>query len=136
MVEVKSLPAQPIEVVHGHATRATLPAEIRTLFGQFYAEPKPGRGLNIIYYPSCVDGKMQIACGTLVEQGGNDATPAGTVATAVHIGPYNQMHPAHNAIHQWAKENNQPLAGPSWEIYGHWTDDPAALRTDIYYLLA
>jgi effector-binding domain-containing protein len=46
------------------------------------------------------------------------------------------MHPAHNAIHQWAKENNQPLAGPSWEIYGHWTDDPAALRTDIYYLLA
>ena len=135
-VELKSLPAQPIEVVRGVATRATLPAEIRTLFGQFYAETKPGRGLNIVYYPSCVDGKMEIACGTLVEQGGNDATPAGTVATTLYFGPYNQMKPAHHAIHQWVKDNNRRLAGPSWEIYGHWTDDPAALRTDIFYLLA
>ncbi len=27
------------------------------------------------------------------------------------------------------------LAGPSWEVYGHWHEDPAQLKTDIYYLL-
>ncbi len=138
-VEVKQVPAQPIEAVHGNATRATLPANIRALFHQFYTEttvPKADRGLNVIYYPSCVDGTMEIACGVLVEQGGNDATPAGAVATAVHMGPYDRMKPAHDAIHQWAKAHNRPLAGPSWEIYGHWTDDPASLRTDIFYLLA
>jgi len=27
------------------------------------------------------------------------------------------------------------FAGPNWEIYGHWTDDPAQLRTDVFYLL-
>ena len=28
------------------------------------------------------------------------------------------------------------LAGASWEVYGHWSDDPAAVRTDVFYLVA
>ncbi len=138
-VEVKQLPAQLIEAVHGHTTQANLPASIRALFQQFYTEttvPKADRGLNVILYSSYINGGFDIACGVLVEQGGNAATPAGTVATTVHIGPYDRMKPAHDAIHEWAKAHNRPLAGPSWEIYGHWTDDPANLRTDIFYLLA
>jgi hypothetical protein len=134
-VELKSLPAQQIEAVRGLATMATLSANIRALFNQLYSEPKPGRGLNIVLYPGSVDGEFEIACGVLVEQGGNAATPAGTVATTVYFGPYPQMKPAHHAIHQWVKDNGRRLAGPSWEIYGHWTDDPASLRTDIFYLL-
>jgi hypothetical protein len=114
---------------------ATLPADIRALFDKLYAEPKPGRGLNIVLYPGSVGGEFEIACGVLVDHGGNASTPAGTVATTVHIGPYNQMKPAHEAIHQWARDNNRQLAGPSSEIYGHWSDDPANLRTDIFYLL-
>jgi hypothetical protein len=31
------------------------------------------------------------------------------------------------------------LAGPSWEVYGHWLDewnsDPRKIRTDVFYLL-
>ena len=27
------------------------------------------------------------------------------------------------------------LAGPNWEVYGHWHDDPSQLRTDVFYLL-
>jgi hypothetical protein len=31
------------------------------------------------------------------------------------------------------------LAGPNWEIYGHWQNewnkDPSQIRTDVYYLL-
>jgi effector-binding domain-containing protein len=27
------------------------------------------------------------------------------------------------------------LAGPRWEIYGHWREDPSELETEIYYLL-
>jgi hypothetical protein len=50
------------------------------------------------------------------------------------------MHGAHDAIHQWCKANGRTFAGPSWEVYGHWTDecnrDPSKIRTDIYYLLA
>jgi len=46
------------------------------------------------------------------------------------------MKPAHVAIHNWAREKGYKLARPSWEVYGHWNDDPAKLRTDIFYLIA
>jgi effector-binding domain-containing protein len=63
------------------------------------------------------------------------ATPAGTVATVTHMGPYQQLAAAHAALRQWCQDHHRNLAGPSWEIYGHWNDDPAKVRTDIFYLL-
>ncbi|HTP18344.1 MAG TPA: hypothetical protein VMJ65_01995 [Solirubrobacteraceae bacterium] len=27
------------------------------------------------------------------------------------------------------------LAGPRWEIYGHWREDPNELETEIFWLL-
>jgi hypothetical protein len=136
IVEVKHIPEQPIAVVHGRATAANLSARIRELFDQFYAGFKGGRGLNVVLYnPSTVAGEFAIACGVQLEQGGNAVTPQGTVATTVYMGPYDQMKPAHAAIHAWARENGRQFAGTSWEVYGHWSDDPAKLRTDIFYLL-
>jgi effector-binding domain-containing protein len=67
------------------------------------------------------------------------ATPAGAVATAVHFGPYQRLHEAHHAIREWCAHHGYPLAGPNWEIYGHWIDawnsNPSEIRTDVYYLL-
>ena len=67
------------------------------------------------------------------------ATPAGAVATAVHFGPYNRLHEAHEAIRQWCADHGYTPAGPNWEIYGHWTDecnsDSSKIRTDVFYLL-
>ncbi|HZZ77072.1 MAG TPA: GyrI-like domain-containing protein [Gemmataceae bacterium] len=67
------------------------------------------------------------------------ATPAGRVATATHFGPYHQLATSHQAIRQWCVANGHALAGPSWELYGHWLhewcDDPSKIRTDVYYLL-
>jgi effector-binding domain-containing protein len=63
------------------------------------------------------------------------ATPGGTVATAVHIGPYQKLGAAHSAVRAWCKENNRTLAGPNWEVYGDWNEDPEQLRTDVFYLL-
>jgi effector-binding domain-containing protein len=67
------------------------------------------------------------------------ATPAGLVASVTHLGPYQHMRAAHDAIHAWCKAENQKIAGPSWEIYGHWQPEwdanPSLIRTDIFYLL-
>jgi len=27
------------------------------------------------------------------------------------------------------------VAGVTWEVYGDWHDDPAQVRTDVYFLL-
>jgi effector-binding domain-containing protein len=68
------------------------------------------------------------------------ATPAGRVASVVHFGPYQQLGMAHQAIRDWCSAGNLQLAGPNWEIYGHWQNDwdadPSRIRTDVFYQLA
>ena len=66
--------------------------------------------------------------------------PAGEFATAVHFGPYSELHFAHQAIRDFCASQGCAVAGPNWEIYGHWDDawnsDPSKIRTDVFYLLA
>jgi hypothetical protein len=63
------------------------------------------------------------------------STPKGMVATATHIGPYDRLGETHEAIRKACEQQGRCFAGPSWEIYGHWTDDPSQLRTEVFYLL-
>jgi effector-binding domain-containing protein len=62
--------------------------------------------------------------------------PAGEAAMTVHVGPYDRLGDAHDAIHAWSAANGRALAGPRWEIYGDWHEDPARLETEVYWLLA
>jgi effector-binding domain-containing protein len=63
------------------------------------------------------------------------ALPAGEVAMTIHRGPYQDLRTAHDTVRQWCAAEGPTLAGPSWEIYGDWHDDPAELETEVYYLL-
>jgi effector-binding domain-containing protein len=63
------------------------------------------------------------------------AIPGGAVATVVHRGLYQKLSEAHAAVRRWCVEHDYALAGPNWEIYGDWTDNPDELRTDVCYLL-
>src|SRR6266576_2272857 len=66
------------------------------------------------------------------------SVPVGLVASTVHFGPYQKLRAAHAAIHEWCGRNGYELAGPKWEIYGHWlqewNNDPSKIRTDVFYL--
>ena len=62
-------------------------------------------------------------------------TPAGEVAVVVHVGSYDGIREAHEAIHRWKGSSGRVFAGKSWEIYGDWNEDPAKLETTIVYLL-
>jgi effector-binding domain-containing protein len=62
--------------------------------------------------------------------------PSGRAAHVTHIGPYDQMKLAYDAIDAWAPTSSDRITGPSWEVYGDWTDDVSKLETDIYFLLA
>jgi effector-binding domain-containing protein len=79
--------------------------------------------------------------GAFVDDGDvvRSAIPAGTAATTTHFGPYSGLGAAHDAVLEWCKSNGRQLAGPSWEIYGHWlpewNEDSSRIRTDVYYLL-
>ncbi|HKQ87974.1 MAG TPA: GyrI-like domain-containing protein [Candidatus Acidoferrales bacterium] len=103
-------------------------------------------GRHVALYWRIVDGQCDVEIGAEVSSpfpGVGDvyasATPAGEVASVIHFGPYNTLGPAHNAVQQWCKTQRLELAGPSWEVYGHWQDewnrDPSKIRTDIFYAL-
>jgi effector-binding domain-containing protein len=69
----------------------------------------------------------------------SSALPVGLVASTIHFGPYQKLRAAHAAVHEWCGQNGYELAGPKWEIYGHWLEewnhDPSKIRTDVFYLL-
>ena len=52
------------------------------------------------------------------------------------FGPYAPSGAAHEAVRQWCSAKNHRLAGPNWEVYGHWMDErntnPSRIRTDVY----
>ena len=113
---------------------------------QVYAAAKTGAilldGQNIFVYHPRPDGDLDVAF--CVGTGGPFnpigsveyiTTPAGTAATTTHWGEYGGLRGAHDALQAWCKANQKTPAGPSWEVYGHWSNNPAELRTDIYYLL-
>ena len=62
-------------------------------------------------------------------------TPGGEAAVAVHRGPYNRLHEAHDAIAKWMAANRRESAGHSWEIYGDPMPDPSETETTVVYLL-
>jgi effector-binding domain-containing protein len=65
------------------------------------------------------------------------STPGGTAAIVTHYGPYHTLGAAHEAVRTWCSANGRQLAGPNWEIYGHWQNEwntnPALIRTDVFY---
>ena len=104
---------------------------------------RPGHNLFLYHHPDHRGEPMEIDFGVQVSQPfehrGNVRcieTPAGEVASTVHVGPYDRLGGAHDAIHAWCSANGRKIGQASWEIYGDWTDDPARLETTIKYLLA
>ena len=100
---------------------------------------------NVVVYRSFdhATGVMTIDAGVQVEQPlpGNGTvvpvtTPGGLVATTVHLGPYQKLGDASSALHQFCSEHDHPIAGPTWEDYDHWTNDPTQLRTDVFVVIA
>lgn len=43
--------------------------------------------------------------------------PAGTVATCVYTGPYDQISPAYEELNRWIAEHHLQIAGAAYEMY-------------------
>ena len=146
-VRLEQLSSRPLAVVRRRASLQELakviPAACGTVWSVVRAQKIVGAGRHIAL---CWDDQINLEVGVELDTpfGGHgdvvgSATPAGAVATAMHFGPYGRLHEAHQAIRQWCANHGYTLAGPNWEIYGHWNDewnnDPAKIRTDVFYLV-
>jgi len=146
-IRLEQLTSLPLAVVRRRASLPELskviPDACGTVWNVVRAQKIPGAGRHVALY---WDDEFNLEVGVELEapfaghgEVVGSATPAGTVATAVHFGPYNQLPVAHQAIRRWCADHGYALAGPNWEIYGHWIhewcDDPSKIRTDVFYLL-
>jgi effector-binding domain-containing protein len=145
-VQVMQVGPQPIAVVRRRASSEQFATVVPEACGDVWKFirsaqiERPGR--NIAVYLDCEGEKINIEVGVEVTHSFTgdgevvcSATPAGTVATTVHMGPYDRLGDAHAVIREWCDDHHHKTSGPQWEIYGHWNDDPSKLRTDVFYLL-
>src|SRR4051812_26179519 len=155
-MEVRSNHPVRVEIAEPRAiaaVRARLPlADVPRRFAEYldpvYAASRSGAvrldGQNIFVYHPCAgpDGVIDVEFGvgatapfSPVGEVRYSALPAGEVAAATHWGDYAGLGDAHGAVIDWCRAHGRELAGPRWEGYGHWSDDPARRRTDVYHLL-
>jgi effector-binding domain-containing protein len=149
VVETLTVDGVPTAVRDGRTTRADLAATIRELLDDVWTHIRgrddlvPGPSV-VLYRGDFGEGLSDIEVGVQVERSFDGVSvsgvrcsvlPAGRVARALHLGPYDQMASTYDAITAWARDSAHTFAGPSWEVYGDWDDDPAKLRTEIYFLL-
>lgn len=58
--------------------------------------------------------------------------PAGPLAVTTHIGPYDQIAPAYEAVDEWIAAHDATPRGEPWEIYlSEPVGDPSTWRTDV-----
>jgi effector-binding domain-containing protein len=147
-VGLAQVPSRPAAIVRRQATLQQLPKVVPESCGVVWNALKAhgvrGAGRHLAVY---LDDQINLEVG--VEMDGPftgagevvaSAPPGGTVATTTHLGPYHLLGNAHRAIREWCQRHGHRMAGPNWEIYGHWRDewnnDPSQIVTDVFYLLA
>jgi effector-binding domain-containing protein len=142
--------AQPRQQQATAVARATLDvAEIGPWLGRVYGQAaacaqRQGAaiaGAPFARYHMLNPGRFTVEAGFPVSQPVTaegeiepSSLPGGRVATTVHIGPYDQMTPAYEALTRWVEEHAGRLAGDPWEVY--YSDpatqpDPATWRTEV-----
>ena len=149
VVSLRVATPRAIAAVRARLPLARVPAVFAEYLNQVYAAGRDGTALldgqNIfVYRPipgSSGEVDVEFGVGVKAPFSASGAVayselPTGAAATTTHWGDYARLGEAHAAVIAWCRAQQRDLAGPRWEIYGHWTDDPSRLRTDVYYLLA
>ncbi len=144
VVSTSIVASRPILAVRARLTVAELPTQIPALLHRVY-DAVAGQdlldGQNVVVYRGLGPAfDVEIGVGLKRATGPWEGlavteTPAGEAAHTTHWGEYSAIPRAHDAVFAWCIANERALAGPSWEVYGHWSDDPAGRRTDVYHLL-
>ena len=147
VVSVQVAAPRAFAAVRARLPIARVPTSFANYLNQVYAAARDGSiqldGQNIFVYRDGGAGdEVDVDFGVGVTQPFASAgsvtysqLPTGEVATTTHWGNYTGLGDAHAAVKAWCRANKREHTGTRWEVYGHWTDDPSQLRTDIFYLL-
>jgi effector-binding domain-containing protein len=146
-VRIQDVPSVPVAVIRRQAAPAELAKLVPECCGLVWSAARAQRakaGRHVAIYWNA-DIRLEVGVeleGPFVERDPVvlSATPGGVAAMATHFGPYSALGTAHDAVRTWCRTHGYRLAGPNWEIYGHWQQEwntnPALIRTDVFYQIA
>ena len=145
-ISVQQVAPRPLAAVRERMALRDVPSRFRPFLDQVYAAAKGGSivldGQNVFVYRATPSGLVDVEFGVGVAARFSPLgrvvcsdAPGGLVATTTHWGDYGALGAAHEAVVDWCRAEGHTLAGVSWEVYGHWSDDPATRRTDVFHLL-
>ena len=146
-VELLHLPSVQVAVVQRQVAPSELSRVVPECCGLVWNALRAQRitgGRNVAIY---WDSRIRLEAGvesnapfTETDDVALSATPSGPTVHAIHFGPYASLTRTHSAIQQWSEQHGHRLAGPNWEIYGHWlpewNESPSQIRTDVFYQVA
>ena len=146
VVEIHDVPPAPLAVLRHQVAPSDLARVVPESCGRVWktlqAQGIKGGRHVAVYWDAAIRLEVGVeVVGPFTEQDGvvRSSTPGGRVAVVTHLGPYADLGRAHAAVREWARTNNHRLAGPNWEIYGHWQDawhaNPSLIKTDVCYQL-
>ena len=142
--------ARPTVVVARETTWREFPSLWSSMLDEVYAVVKAAemdgaghgedRWQNVMFYKDDVPNvEVGVLAAGRFSGAGNvisSALPGGVTAAATHRGPYTGLDLTHRVIRDWCATHGRQLAGPRWEIYGHWREDPRELEAEVHYLLS
>jgi effector-binding domain-containing protein len=149
-IELKELAARPAVAIRDSAPLKGLGPAMRELYPVVWTflekrgiEPAgPSFGIYHSFSEKEVDFDAGFPVSEPVEGEGRVRAielPATRAAVTVHVGPYNTIGRAHDALDAWIHDQGQDHTEAVWEVYvvgpGD-TEDSASWRTEVVYPLA
>ena len=145
-ISVRRVAPRALASVHERMAVRDVPARFRSSLDQVYAAAKSHAialdGQNVFVYragpTSLADVDFGVGVAGPFAPVGRvvySQVSGGEVATTTHWGDYAALGAAHDAVVAWCHGHGHSLAGVSWEVYGHWSDNPAKRCTDVFHLL-
>lgn len=127
-IAVHDLASQPIISIRGRHAETEIPGFLARSFGLLFGHLKllgvdPAGPPFVIYHafgPAGIDAEVCVPVASPVSaEGGVESRilPATTVARTLHVGPYEELGAAYDAVSDWIRGRGFELAGPMRERY-------------------
>lgn len=139
-VELTEASPQLVAAIRIHTTMSEIGNDIGAGFGSLIqamgSEGVSPAGTPLIVYHDVIDeetdGDIEICIPVSAEFAGGGDTygrqlEGGTMATAVHHGPYEEIAPAYHTLTGWISEHGHEMVGPPREVY---VNDPQTVPAE------
>ena len=144
-IALLELETQPIISIRGRHAQTEIPSFLGRSFGLLFGHLKllgvdPAGPPFVIYHafgPAGMDAEVCVPVASTVSAAGGvegRILPAMTVARTLHVGPYEDLGGAYDAVTDWIRGRGFELAGPMRERYLNGPGDnitPAEYQTEV-----